>query len=172
MSESDGKEPFCASKATANAAPSAKSTPASHNDQDADADGTQQRDIEGSSRLWRSSEKNDAHSLARNGSVAALAGTEFAGGWSEEEGKIMAWKLRRARAVISRRRGPVYGFRGKSHGTRSTVRSRTTIVKGTPIRSKSPKRYCPGASTSVFTGDETGVMKAAEAASATVMTKG
>ena len=46
------------------------------------------------------------------------------------------------------------------------------IVNGTPMRTKSPKRYLPGTRTRVFTGEETGVIKAADAASATVITNG
>ena len=34
-------------------------------------------------------------------------------------------------------------------------------VNGTPTRTKSPDAYCPGPTTSVFTGDEIGVMNAA-----------
>jgi hypothetical protein len=66
----------------------------------------------------------------------------------------------------------VYGRSGRSQGISSTVSTSTRPVSGTPIRTKSPKRYLPGTSTSVLTGEETGVMNAAEAAMATVMTKG
>ena len=48
----------------------------------------------------------------------------------------------------------------------------TKIVKGTPILTKSPNLYPPGPTTIVFTGEEIGVMKAAEAATATVIAKG
>ncbi len=51
-------------------------------------------------------------------------------------------------------------------------RKSASRVNGTPIRTKSPKRYWPGPSTRVFTGEEIGVMKAAEAATATTMAKG
>ena len=47
----------------------------------------------------------------------------------------------------------------------------TTTANGTPTLTKSPKRYLPGPSTSVFTGDDTGVMNAVEAASATVLSR-
>jgi hypothetical protein len=48
----------------------------------------------------------------------------------------------------------------------------TTIENGTPILTKSPKAYCPGPTTRVFTGDEIGVMKAVDAASAMVIANG
>ena len=44
--------------------------------------------------------------------------------------------------------------------------TRAIAASGTPIRTKSKKPYCPGPTTSVFTGEETGVMKAEDAASA------
>ena len=59
-----------------------------------------------------------------------------------------------------------------NHGTISTVTSITSTVKGTPTLTKSAKRYWPGPSTKVFTGEETGVMNAADAAKATVMANG
>ena len=46
------------------------------------------------------------------------------------------------------------------------------IVKGTPSFTKSPKLYWPGPRTKVLTGDDIGVMNAAEDASATVIAKG
>src|SRR5690606_14676275 len=63
-------------------------------------------------------------------------------------------------------------YSGKSRGTSATLTIITSRVKGTPMRTKSPKRYWPGPSTRVFTGEEIGVMNAAEAARATVMAKG
>jgi hypothetical protein len=61
---------------------------------------------------------------------------------------------------------------GRKIGTSSTLTIATTMVKGTPTFTKSPKLYCPGPTTSVFTGKEIGVMKAADAASATVIANG
>lgn len=63
-------------------------------------------------------------------------------------------------------------YRAKIHGTISTLTIITRIVNGTPTFTKSAKRYCPGPSTKVFTGDDTGVMNAADAASATIMANG
>jgi hypothetical protein len=57
-------------------------------------------------------------------------------------------------------------------GTSSTLTIATMMVKCTPNFTKSPKLYCPGPTTSVFTGEEMGVMNAADAASATVMANG
>ena len=57
-------------------------------------------------------------------------------------------------------------------GTRMTLVSITRRVKGTPMRTKSLKRYWPGPSTRVLTGDEMGVIKAADAARATIIAKG
>jgi hypothetical protein len=65
-----------------------------------------------------------------------------------------------------------HGRKGRSRGTSRTVINRTMMVNGTPTRTKSIKRYFPGTSTSVFTGDETGVINAADAANATVIAKG
>src|SRR5690554_29248 len=62
-------------------------------------------------------------------------------------------------------------LKGNSSGTNNTVVININSVKGTPIRKKSLKRYWPGPKTRVFTGDDTGVIKAAEAAMATVMAK-
>jgi len=45
-------------------------------------------------------------------------------------------------------------------------------VKGTPILTKSMNRYWPGPSTSVFVGNEIGVINAAEAARATIVANG
>src|SRR5690606_3844999 len=63
-------------------------------------------------------------------------------------------------------------YRGNSQGSTSTHATSTRSAKGTPMRTKSMKWYWPGPSTRVFTGDDTGVMKAADAARATVMAKG
>lgn len=60
-----------------------------------------------------------------------------------------------------------YGWSGRSQGTSRTLTIITTTVKGTPTRTKSPNAYLPGATTSVFTGDEIGVMNAADEARAT-----
>lgn len=59
-----------------------------------------------------------------------------------------------------------------THGTITTVTTITSNVNGTPTLTKSAKRYWPGPSTKVLTGDDTGVMNAAEAARATVMANG
>ena len=48
----------------------------------------------------------------------------------------------------------------------------TRMLNGTPILAKSMNLYCPGPKTSVFTGEEIGVMNAVEAARATVTAKG
>src|SRR5262245_14541535 len=48
----------------------------------------------------------------------------------------------------------------------------TITLNGTPTRTKSPKVYSPGVTTSVFTGDEIGVMNAVDAANATIITNG
>lgn len=48
----------------------------------------------------------------------------------------------------------------------------TNIVSGTPTLTKSPKLKPPGATIIVFTGDETGVIKEAEVAMATVIANG
>ncbi len=61
---------------------------------------------------------------------------------------------------------------GNTTGTSSTVTSSTRIVKGTPTFTKSKNLYWPGPSTRMFTGEEIGVMNAAEAARATVIAKG
>ena len=63
-------------------------------------------------------------------------------------------------------------YKGKSIGTKTTLASITIRVKGTPIRTKSLKRYWPGPNTRVFTGEEIGVIKAAEAANATIIANG
>ena len=46
------------------------------------------------------------------------------------------------------------------------------MLNGTPTFTKSPKLYCPGPTTRVFTGEEIGVMKAVDAARATVIANG
>jgi hypothetical protein len=61
---------------------------------------------------------------------------------------------------------------GNIHGVRTTETTRATSAKGVPTRTKSMKVYFPGPTTSVFTGEDTGVMNAAEAASATVIANG
>ncbi len=61
---------------------------------------------------------------------------------------------------------------GKKSGTSSTLTIATTIENGTPTFTKSPKLYWPGPTTSVFTGEEIGVMKAVEAASAMIIANG
>ena len=63
-------------------------------------------------------------------------------------------------------------WNGRKIGTSSTLTTATMIVKGTPTFTKSPKLYCHGPTTSVFTGEDIGVMKAADAASATVIANG
>ena len=63
-------------------------------------------------------------------------------------------------------------WNGRKIGTSSTLTIATMMVKSTPTFTKSPKLYCPGPTTSVFTGEEIGVMKAADAASATVIANG
>src|SRR5271163_2818247 len=62
--------------------------------------------------------------------------------------------------------------KGNSQGTIKIVVNSTRTVKGTPSFTKSPNRYCPGPRTSVLTGDEMGVMNAAEDAKATVIANG
>src|SRR5262249_45833868 len=57
-------------------------------------------------------------------------------------------------------------------GTSNTLTIATMMAKGVPTFTKSPKLYCPGPTTSVFTGEEIGVMKAVDAASATVIANG
>lgn len=54
----------------------------------------------------------------------------------------------------------------------TTETTSVTRAKGDPTLTKSMKVYLPGPTTSVFTGEETGVMNAADAASATVIAKG
>lgn len=63
-------------------------------------------------------------------------------------------------------------WNGRKIGTSRTLTIATMMVKGTPNFTKSPKLYCPGPTTSVVTGEEMGVMNAADAASATVMANG
>ncbi len=55
---------------------------------------------------------------------------------------------------------------------RSTLTIATTTVNGAPTFTKSSKLYCPGPTTRVFTGEEIGVMKAADAASAKIIANG
>lgn len=64
------------------------------------------------------------------------------------------------------------GLNGKIKRIKITVTSMTSRVRGTPIRTKSRKAYRPEPTTRVFTGEETGDMKAAEAAGATVIQNG
>lgn len=61
---------------------------------------------------------------------------------------------------------------GKIQGVMTTETTSATRAKGDPTLTKSMKVYFPGPTTSVFTGEETGVMNAADAASATVIAKG
>ena len=61
---------------------------------------------------------------------------------------------------------------GKKTGTRSNVATSTSACNAKPTFAKSPKRYWPGFSTSVFTGDATGVANEVDAASATAISSG
>src|SRR5262245_29708885 len=83
-------------------------------------------------------------------------------------------QVARSPAVIDRRysRPRHLGYRGSSQGTIKTTTTMTRRLNGTPTRKKSPKVYSPGVTTSVFTGEETGVMNAVDAARATIITKG
>ena len=63
-------------------------------------------------------------------------------------------------------------WNGRKIGTSSALTIATMMVKGTPTFTKSSKLYGPGPTTSVFTGEEIGVMKAADAAGATVIANG
>lgn len=61
---------------------------------------------------------------------------------------------------------------GNSRGINSTLTTITISVNGTPTFTKSKNRYPPGAHTSVFTGEDTGVINAADAATATAIVNG
>ena len=61
---------------------------------------------------------------------------------------------------------------GSSQGTRMTQTISTMIRKRHADAHEVAEGVVAGATTSVFTGDETGVMKAVEAASATIIAKG
>lgn len=63
-------------------------------------------------------------------------------------------------------------YKGNSIGTINTESSITNTVNGTPTLTKSINLYPPGASTIVLTGEDTGVIKAAEAEIATIITNG
>ena len=65
-----------------------------------------------------------------------------------------------------------FQYKGNNQGTIRTLISITTRAKGTPILTKSINRYWPGAITSMFTGEEIGVINAVDAARATIMAKG
>jgi hypothetical protein len=62
--------------------------------------------------------------------------------------------------------------KGKMSGTSKTLVSMATIENGTPTRTKSTNLYLPGETTNILTGEETGVMNAVDAASATVIANG
>ena len=66
----------------------------------------------------------------------------------------------------------LYIQNGKKIGTNAISTVITRKVNGTPILTKSLKLYPPGATTIVLIGDETGVIKEADVAIATVIANG
>ncbi len=83
-------------------------------------------------------------------------------------------RIRRCKVLAGRRlcsTRPEYLKNGNSTGISRTQTTITSMVKGTPILTKSLNEYLPGPSTRVLTGEETGVINAAEAAIATTMAK-
>lgn len=63
-------------------------------------------------------------------------------------------------------------YSGNKIGTKNTDSSITKIVNGSPTFTKSIKLYPPGANTMVFTGEDTGVINAADEEIATIIVNG